>query len=230
MESHIVPTALYQEVAERLRQRIFAHELAAGSWIDEQRLAEEYGISRTPLREALKVLASEGLVTLKPRRGCYVAEISEQDLNDIFPLLALLEGRAVVEAMRRAEPDDIDELEALHDKLERAARDGKIQRFFDTNQEFHRKLQELAGNRWMLTVIQDLRKVMQLSRVISLSHAGRLQQSLDEHRIIMAAIKSGNSEAAEGAMRDHLLHCLQVLTAHPGDLPGNHPDAAKKTS
>lgn len=214
MQSHIVPTALYQEVAERLRQRIFAHELPPGSWIDEQRLAEEYGISRTPLREALKVLASEGLVTLKPRRGCYVTEISEQDLNDIFPLLALLEGRAVIEAMQRAKADDIEELETLHDRLERAARDGKTQRFFETNQEFHQKLQELSGNRWMLNLIQHLRKVMKLSRAISLSHEGRLQQSLDEHRIIMSAIKGGQAEAAESAMRDHLLNCLQVLLTH----------------
>ncbi len=215
MESHIVPTALYQEVAERLRQRIFAHELPPGSWIDEQRLAEEYGISRTPLREALKVLASEGLVTLKPRRGCYVTEISVDDLNDIFPLLALLEGRAIAEAMQRAQPDDIDELQSLHDKLERAARDGKIQRFFDTNQAFHQKLQELAGNRWMLNLIQYLRKVMKLSRAISLTHEGRLQQSLDEHRAIMAAILGGKAGDAELAMRDHLLSCMQVLVSHP---------------
>jgi len=84
MPSRIAQTALYQEVAERLRQRIFAHDLQPGTWIDEQSLAVDYGISRTPLREALKVLAAEGLVVLKPRRGCYVTEISEQDLDDIF--------------------------------------------------------------------------------------------------------------------------------------------------
>ena len=85
--------ALYVQVAERLRSRIFAHELKPGGWIDEQALALEYGISRTPLREALKVLASEGLVVLKPRRGCYVAEVSEQDLDEVFPVMAVLEGR-----------------------------------------------------------------------------------------------------------------------------------------
>ena len=85
--TRIAPTALYQEVAERLRQRIFAHELTPGDWVDEQKLAEQYGISRTPLREALKVLAAEGLVELKPRRGCYVTEISRQDIDDIFPLM-----------------------------------------------------------------------------------------------------------------------------------------------
>src|SRR5574337_1409073 len=90
--SQIEPLALYQQVAERLRQRIFSHDLKPGSWVDEQTLAEQYGISRTPLREALKVLAAEGLVTLKPRRGCYVTEISERDLDEIFSVMALLEG------------------------------------------------------------------------------------------------------------------------------------------
>ena len=75
----IVSSALYQEVADRLREEIFDHVLQPGEWIDELALVARYGISRTPLREALKVLAAEGLVTLKPRRGCYVAEISKED-------------------------------------------------------------------------------------------------------------------------------------------------------
>ena len=73
----LTPRALYQEVAELLRQRIFNRELEPGSWIDELKIAEEFGISRTPLREALKVLAAEGLVTMKVRRGAYVTEVSE---------------------------------------------------------------------------------------------------------------------------------------------------------
>ncbi|MGE5491969.1 MAG: GntR family transcriptional regulator [Actinomycetota bacterium] len=209
--NRIAPTALYQEVAERLRQRIFAHELPPGTWIDEQKLAEQYGISRTPLREALKVLASEGLVELKPRRGCYVTEISAQDIDDIYPLMALLEGRCASEAVKRAKRSDIDDLKAIHEILERSAVEGKIEAFFEANQEFHRKIQELAGNRWLLTVIQDLRKVLKLSRMHSLSIEGRLQQSLDEHRVIMAAILAGNAEQAEKAMHDHLLSGREAL-------------------
>lgn len=209
--NRIAPTALYQEVAERLRQRIFAHELTPGTWIDEQKLAEQYGISRTPLREALKVLASEGLVELKPRRGCYVTEISRQDLDDIFPLIALLEGRCAGEAVDRAKPADIAALKAIHNRLEAAARDGRIDAFFEANQEFHRQIQELAGNRWLLTVIQDLRTVLKLSRLHSLSLEGRLQQSLDEHRLIMAALESGEGGRAEKTMHDHLLSGREAL-------------------
>ncbi len=209
--NRIAPTALYQEVAERLRQRIFAHELTPGTWIDEQKLAEQYGISRTPLREALKVLASEGLVELKPRRGCYVTEISRQDLDDIFPLMAMLEGRCAAEAVKRARPVDISNLKAIHERLEDAARDGRIDAFFEANQEFHKKIQELSGNRWLLSVIQDLRKVLKLSRMHSLSLEGRLQQSLDEHRLIMAALERGDGTKAEQLMHDHLLSGREAL-------------------
>ena len=209
--TRIAPTALYQEVAERLRQRIFAHELTPGTWIDEQKLAEQYGISRTPLREALKVLASEGLVELKPRRGCYVTEISRQDLDDIFPLMAMLEGRCASEAVKRIRPADVSALKAIHDRLEASARDGRIDAFFEANQEFHKKIQELAGNRWLLSVIQDLRKVLKLSRLHSLSLEGRLQQSLDEHRLIMAAIENSDAARAEQVMHDHLLSGREAL-------------------
>ena len=85
----LTPRALYQEVAEQLRQRIFNRELEPGSWIDELKIAEEFGISRTPLREALKVLAAEGLVTMKVRRGAYVTEMSDTDLRDVYHLLDL---------------------------------------------------------------------------------------------------------------------------------------------
>src|SRR5512134_2910267 len=126
----IARSALYQEVAERLRSRIFAHELAPGAWIDEQALAESYGISRTPMREALKVLAAEGLVTLKPRRGCYVTEVTERDLDEIFPVLALLEGRCAYEAAQKARGPHLKRLQVLHEKLERAGAAGDVEAYF----------------------------------------------------------------------------------------------------
>lgn len=209
--ARIAQTALYQEVAERLRQRIFAHELPPGTWIDEQALAIDYGISRTPLREALKVLASEGLVTLKPRRGCYVTEISERDLDEIFPLMAMLEGRSAFEAAQKARAEDLARLDGIHAQLEKFAASGDKEGFFEANQEFHRAVQELADNRWLMQMIQDLRKVLKLTRLHSLSLEGRLQQSLDEHRLIMAGFKARDAKRAEKAMQDHLLSGRQAL-------------------
>src|SRR3954452_15317305 len=114
------PRALYEEVAELLRQRIFSRELAPGSWIDEMKLAEEYGISRTPLREALKVMAAEGLVTMKVRRGAYVTEVSEQDLSEVYHLLSLLESDAAAVVAERASDAELGQLQQLHRELEAA--------------------------------------------------------------------------------------------------------------
>src|SRR4029450_2250936 len=116
----LAPRALYEELAELLRQRIFRRELEPGSWIDEVKLAQEYGISRTPLREALKVLAAEGLVTMKVRRGAYVTEVSDRDLAQVYHLLALLESDAAAVVAHQASDAELKELQALHAELEAA--------------------------------------------------------------------------------------------------------------
>jgi DNA-binding GntR family transcriptional regulator len=202
--SRIAPLALYQEVAERLRERIFSHELPPGTWVDEQALAEQYGISRTPLREALKVLASEGLVTLKPRRGCYVTEISERDLDEVFSVMAMLEGECARASAGRASAAELKQLQAIHAELERAAAEEDIDGFFEANQAFHHALQSIADNRWLLHVIEDLRKVIKLSRHHSLFSEGRLEQSLAEHRAILDALLARDAERAEALMRAHI--------------------------
>ena len=103
----LVQNSLYQEVVSTLREEIFAGKLAPGSFIDEVALCERLEISRTPLREALKVLTAEGLMRHEPRRGCFVNEVTEQDLDDIFPVIALLEGRCAYEAARNASDADL---------------------------------------------------------------------------------------------------------------------------
>jgi len=193
--------ALYEQVAERLRTGILAHTMAPGSWIDEQALAAEYGISRTPLREALKVLASEGLVTMKLRRGAYVTEVSERDLAEVYHLLALLESDAAVAVSQAATASQIAELEALHAELEAQVADRD--RFFAANERFHMRLLEIADNRWRLQLVIDLRKVMKLNRHHSLFKQGRLEASLKEHRRIMAAIRARNGERVQQLMQQH---------------------------
>ena len=213
--TRIAQTALYQQVAERLRNRIFAHELPPGTWIDEQALATSYGISRTPLREALKVLVSEGLVTLKPRRGCYVTELSTDDLDEIFPVIALLEGRCAFEATKKMRPADLKELEAIHERLEQSAAADNIESFFEANQDFHGAVQKLAGNRWLLQVITDLRRVLKLNRHHSLFVEGRLNQSLKEHQGILAALRVSDAAQAETLMYEHLLAGRLALAKMP---------------
>ena len=134
-------------MADRLRQQIFSRELEPGSWIDEMKLASEFGISRTPLREALKVLAVEGLVTMKVRRGAYVTEMSRDDVAQVYHLLALLESDAAGEVAAHAERRrSASALRQLHDRLEKQVRQRDA--FFATNEQFHMALLEIAGNRW----------------------------------------------------------------------------------
>ena len=202
---HLKPRPLYEEVAELLRQRIFASksgDLEPGAWIDELKIAEEYGISRTPLREAIKVLAAEGIVTMKMRRGAYVTEVNAKDLRDVFHLMAVLEADAASTVANTATDKQLLELEALHQSLEKSIKDRV--KFFTINEAFHVKLLEIANNKWRDQMVADLRKVMKLNRAQSLLKAGRIEESLAEHAAIMAALKKRDAAATQAAMRSHI--------------------------
>ena len=211
--------ALYLEVAELLRQRIFKRtsgDLEPGSWIDELKLAEEYGISRTPLREALKVLATEGLVTMKVRRGAYVTEVSEQDLSDVYHLLSLLESDAAGVVAISATDAQMTELGKLHEALEAAVPDASskkivnTEQFFSVNEQFHMRLLAIANNKWRDQMVADLRKVMKLNRHNSLLKTGRIAESLDEHRAIMSALYARDAAATVTAMKAHFKNGLEA--------------------
>ena len=202
----LAPSALYQQVAEQLRQRIFQHVLEPGAWIDELKMAEEFGISRTPLREALKVLAAEGLVTMKVRRGAYVTEVSSKDVRDVYHLLALLESDAAAAVASSANDAQLATLQALHDELG-AHRDDALQ-FFALNERFHIQLLTLADNRWCDQVVADLRKVMKLNRHKSLFRQGRIDESFQEHSAIMQALLDRAPERARTAMQQHFANGL----------------------
>lgn len=208
----LAPRALYEEVAELLRQRIFNRELEPGSWIDELKIAQDYGISRTPMREALKVLATEGLVTMKVRRGAYVTEVSERDLADVYHLLSLLESDAAGVVAQRATDAQIAELQALHQELENAVQPEQVnrERFFEINERFHMHLLEIADNRWRNQMVADLRKVMKLNRHNSLLKSGRIQESLNEHRAIMAALAARNPQTCTQRMQEHFANGLEA--------------------
>lgn len=211
MDTKLNNRPLYEDVADRLREQIFAKQLAPGSWLDEQNLAEQFGISRTPMREAIKVLASEGLVTIKMRRGAYVTEIAKNDLEQIFTILTLLEGEAAKQTAIKATEDELNQLDYWHHRLEKAAADRDIEQFFEINGKFHELIQEIAGNRWMNGVIADLRKVLKLHRRDSLTSTGRLQSSLLEHREILKALLKRDQIGAETAMRKHMERGLEAL-------------------
>lgn len=209
------PVPLYEEVAELLRQRIFKRsvgDLEPGSWIDELKIAEEYGISRTPLREALKVLATEGLVTMKVRRGAYVTEVSEQDLSDVYHLMSLLESDAAGVVAQHATEIQLNQLVNLHNDLEAVfiAQPLDTEQFFIINEQFHMALLAIANNRWRDQMVADLRKVMKLNRHNSLLKTGRIAESLAEHRNIMKALTARDPKTAVKAMKSHFKSGLEA--------------------
>jgi DNA-binding GntR family transcriptional regulator len=207
----LVHNSLHDEVAAQLRERIFAGELMPGTFLDEVQLAEQLKISRTPLREALKVLTVEGLVRHEPRRGCFVNEVTEQDLDEIFPVIALLEGRCAFEAAQHATPADLAALEDLHQNLVKHAKAKRINEYYATNFAIHEAIITLAGNRWLAGVIGDLRKIVKLARLQQLHAPGRLDQSLSEHLAVFAALKARDPEGADAAMRTHLTRQRDAL-------------------
>ena len=207
----LVHNSLHDEVAASLRDRIFAGTLAPGSFIDEVTLCESLKISRTPLREALKVLAAEGLVRHEPRRGSFVNQVTEQDLDEIFPVIALLEGRCVLEATRHANDADMAALEIMHERLKAHAQAGRIEDYYATNYQIHEAFISLANNRWLAQCIGDLRKMVKLARLQQLRAPGRLEQSLNEHLAIYAALRARDGQGAEVAMRTHLTRQREAL-------------------
>lgn len=207
----LIHNSLHDDVANQLRERIFGAQLAPGSFIDEAQLCEEMAISRTPLREALKVLAAEGLVRHEPRRGSFVSQVTEQDLDEIFPVIALLEGRCANEAAVHANDGDIAALEVMHQRLQGFADSKDIQGYYAANFAIHEAIITLANNKWLAQVIADLRKILKLARLQQLHAPGRLEQSLSEHMAVFAAIKARDGDTADAAMRTHLLRQREAL-------------------
>jgi DNA-binding GntR family transcriptional regulator len=157
------------------------------------------------------VLTAEGLLLHEPRRGCFVNEVTEKDLDEIFPVIALLEGRCAFEAARNASDAELAELEALHDRLNKHARAKRITEYYETNFIIHEAIITLANNRWLAQVIGDLRKILKLARLQQLHAPGRLEQSRNEHMAVFAALKARDCEGAEAAMRTHLTRQREAL-------------------
>ena len=192
------------QVADRLRDQIYQQELNPGDAIDEMALCERFGISRTPLREALKVLDSEGLVELIPRKGSFVRSMDIEELNELFPVMAVLEGLCAREAVEHCKEQDLKQLNTMHEKLETYAAEGNIDAYYEQNFVFHQAIQDLSANKWLQRIIGDLRKVLRLARHMQLTIPGRLQASLKEHQQIMQAFNQHDPEMADQCMQNHL--------------------------
>jgi DNA-binding GntR family transcriptional regulator len=211
--SPIARSSLTEQVADHLRREVAEGVLEPGLRLDETELAARLSVSRTPVREALRLLAAEGLLQIRARRGCFVAEVTLQDQREILPILAQLEGWVAGEVANRASADDLSRLDALHQNLEAhaAARNGE--RYSEAKDLFHAALPDLFGNRTLRGLLGALRGRLALARRRSLAQPGRMAASLAEHRALMRALRVRDAERAQAVMREHLLHQLDALQA-----------------
>lgn len=190
-------SSLHVEVTDRLREMIYERSLPPGERIDELGLSARLGTSRTPLREALKVLAHEGLVRLVPGRGAFVVELSASEAESLFPVLGLLQSRCAAEAVRRQTPEDIAALDTLLASLENAVTGNRLTDYYRAVDGFHERLQAMAANPWLTRSITDLGRFLQMVRTLMPLPENRLRQSMAEYRTLMKAIHRGDADAAE---------------------------------
>jgi DNA-binding GntR family transcriptional regulator len=152
-------------------------------------------------------------VELVPQRGCRVVELSDGDADQLFPVMALLEGRCAFEATRNATVADRAELQHWHNELERHAAAHDRDGYYRANHGFHTLVQRLAHNRWLDRATGDLRQFLRLMRGRQLKLPGRIDASINEHRVLIAAMLGGDAARAERTMHDHLMAQLAALKA-----------------
>jgi len=203
--------SLHEEVARHIREMIRTGVLNKGDRIMEKELSANLGISRTPLREALRGLASEGLVNVIPHRGAYVTKPSVHDIREMFEVMSLLEGYCARKAAEGMSADELDTLQNLHNDLERHYENRDAQCYLEVNHEFHCTVQRAAGNKILSDMIDGLREKVLLYRHRQLYLPNRFDASIREHRQLIEALRNRDPQRAEAAMTEHLMNQYEVL-------------------
>lgn len=200
-----------QQVVKRMREMIRKGILKKGDKIVEKTLCQAMGISRTPFREALHILSSEGLIQLVPNKGAYVAEPSMQDIREMFCVMSILEGTAARICAEKMNAEDLKKLENLYRKMEKFFHATNYEKYMAVNHCYHALVQELAGNKILSEVINGLMQKILLYRYRQIYQPDRLNQSMQEHRNIQEAFRKKDPEAAERLMRKHLTKQCEAL-------------------
>ncbi len=207
---------LWEQVRDRLREDILAGRLEPGAELSEVALAREFGTSRGPLREALGRLAAEGLVTVTPRRGAVVTQLSRQEFIDAYQVREALETLAVRLAVPLLSDAEVAHLRELCELMARAAREDEVRLFFDTNNTFHEALVRGSRNRKLHEVHRMLVGQMVPYLPRSLELRGNLQQSVAEHEAILAAIEARDANRAAELLAEHIEVPQRVLESDAG--------------
>lgn len=197
---------LHEELVERLREMIVEDRLKPGEKVPEKALCDSFGVSRTPLREALKVLAAEGFVTLLANRGARVTEVTRQELDKAFPVIAALEQLAGELACRRIDAEGLARIEARHDAMMKAyaARDRTA--YFQANQDIHKALIEAAGNEILEAHHRLLAARVRRARFMANLSEERWTQAIEEHEAMLDRLRARDAEGLGRVMKRHMLN------------------------
>lgn len=211
-EAPAVPGTTGAETAyQAIRSMVLGGALKPGDRIREERLADQLGVSRTPIREALRRLSAEGMVTFEANRGALVASWSDQDLHEIFQLRAQIEGFGARLATARMKPDDVGQLRGYAEAMEAAADRGDIPELQRVNADFHRRILQVTGNRRLVEIATSLSHVPVIYRTFRHYTPDEMRRSVGHHLEMVSAFASGDAEWAESTMRTHLLAARTAL-------------------
>jgi DNA-binding GntR family transcriptional regulator len=203
---------LYGEVADRVRDMIERGELASGERIPERELCETFGVSRTPLREALKVLASEGLVELLPNRGARVKQLTYKMVKDTYDLMGALEGLSGELACQRISDEEIDAICALHEQMLIHYRDRRQTEYFQVNQQIHESLLNASGNEVLLEMYNNLSQRVKRVRYSKKMTEAFWRQAVEDHEEMVSALRARNGKRLGQILRDHLCNKLEMAS------------------
>jgi DNA-binding GntR family transcriptional regulator len=209
----IQPGYLAQQAADRIRDMIRNGSLKLGGRILEAPMCAAMGVSRTPLREALRILSSEGLIESIPNRGSYVAQPTIEAVGEMFFVMAILEGTCARLCVQRLDKKGLRRLDDLFGKLEQHCRVEDREKYMAVNHRFHSLVQELAGNQVLSRVIDGLRQKILLYRYRQIYLPNRLRESMQEHRALQQALRGKKPDEAEACMREHLTRQFEALKA-----------------
>jgi DNA-binding GntR family transcriptional regulator len=203
---------LSDEAATYVRALIMSGELPPGASVRVEAIAEALGVSTTPAREALQALRVEGFLDLIPRQGFRVAQLTGQDIEDLFRVQALVAGELVARAVVNATPADIAHLNEIHERLVAVAAVGDLEHLEELNHEFHREMYRIGRAPKILWVLGLLTRYV--PRMFYANIPGWPETTRDDHSAILEMIVTGDAEGARAAMHEHIGHSGKLLAAH----------------
>ncbi len=192
------------QISKKIEDEIIYGRLPPGTKLDEAKLCEKYGVSRTPIREALKLLASEGLVEIRPRRGAVIPTLNIVTLFEMFEVMAYLEGMCGRLAARRINEEEKIELLALHNQCKEYLTEDNTESYYEANRRFHFFLYQLSHNSFLIEQASNLHNRLHPYRRLQLRVNNRMQHSFDEHQKIVDAITNSDEDLAESLLKEHV--------------------------